>query len=115
LKVIKAIIIIIGWGATGKSAWGQNRLFEAPRLRRYKVVLDKRHIIHPQAILQPECAANLRPESILAMAQVFVTIHNDIFRAPMKGGFALLDDKVWPALVENSALFDFGEMARIGP
>jgi len=38
----------IGWGATGKSAWGQNRLFEAPRLRRDKVVLDKRHIIHPQ-------------------------------------------------------------------
>jgi len=29
----------IGWGATGKSAWGQNRLFEAPRLRRDKVVL----------------------------------------------------------------------------
>jgi len=23
----------IGWGATGKSAWGQNRLFAAPRLR----------------------------------------------------------------------------------
>jgi len=33
----------------------------------------------------------------------------------MKGGFALLDDKVSLALVENSALFDFGEMARISP
>ena len=49
------------------------------------------------------------------MAQVFVTLHNDILSAPMKGGFALLDDKVSLALVENSALFDFGEMARIGP
>jgi len=49
------------------------------------------------------------------MAQVFVTLHNDILSAPMKGGFALLDDKVSPALVDNSALFDFGEMARIGP
>jgi len=105
----------IGWVATGKSPWGQNRLFEAPRLRQDKVELDKRHIIHPQAILQPERAANLRPENILAMAQVFVTLHNDILSATMKGGFALLDDKVLPALVNNSALFDFGEMARIGP
>jgi len=101
----------IGWGATGKSAWGKNRLFEATRLRRDRVELDKRHIIHPQAILQPERAANLRPET----AQVFVTLHNDILSAPRKGGFALLDDKVPPALVNNSALFDFGEMARIGP
>jgi len=75
--------------------------------------LDKRHIIHPQAILQPECAANLRQENILAMAQVFVTLHNNMLSAPMKGGFALLDDKVSPALVDNSALFSFGEMARI--
>jgi len=80
-----------------------------------KWYFDKRHIIHPQVILQPERAANLRPESILAMVQVFVTLHNDILRAPMKGGFALLDEKVSPALVENSALFDFGEMARICP
>jgi len=105
----------IGWGATAKSVWGQNRLFEAPRLRRDKVVLDKRHIIHPQAILQPERAANLRSESILAMVQVFVTLRNDILSAPMEGGLALLDDKVSPVLVENSALFDFGEMARISP
>jgi len=49
------------------------------------------------------------------MAQVFVTLHNDILSAPMKGGFAFLDDKVSPALMENSALFDFGEMAKIGP
>jgi len=105
----------IGWGATGKSGWGQNSLFEAPRLRRDRVELDKRHIIHPQAILQPERAANLRPETILAMVQVFVTLHNDILSAPMKGGFALLDDKVSPALVDNSALFNFVEMARIGP
>jgi len=33
----------------------------------------------------------------------------------MKGRFALLHDKVSPALGDNSALFDFGEMARIGP
>ena len=79
------------------------------------MVLDKRHIIHPQAILRPERAANLRLESILAMAKVFVTLHNDILSAPMKGGFAFLDDKVSPALMENSALFDFGEMARICP
>jgi len=31
----------IGCGATRKSAWGQNRLFEAPRLRRDRVELDK--------------------------------------------------------------------------
>ena len=47
------------------------------------------------------------------MAQVFVTLHNNMLSAPMKGGFALLDDKVSPALVDNSALFSFGEMARI--
>jgi len=79
------------------------------------VELDKRHIIHPQAILQPERAANLRPETLLAMVQVIVTLHNDMLGTPMKGGFALLDDKVSPALVNNSALFDFGEMARISP
>jgi len=79
------------------------------------VELDKRHIIHPQAILQPERTANFRLETILAMAQVMVTLHNDMLSAPMKGGFALLDGKVSPALVDNSALFDFGEMARIGP
>ena len=77
--------------------------------------LDKRHIIYPQAILQPERAAHLRPETILVMAQVIVTLHNDMLSAPMKGGFALLDGKVSPALVDNSALFDFGEMATIGP
>jgi len=33
----------------------------------------------------------------------------------MEGGFALLDNKVPQALMENSALFDFGEMASIGP
>ena len=54
--------------------------------------------------------ANLRLETILAIAQVFVTLHNDILSAPMKGGFALLDGKVSPALVDNLALFDFGEM-----
>ena len=59
--------------------------------------------------------ANLRPEIILATAQVFVTLHNDILSAPMEGGFALLDNKVPQALMENSALFDFGEMASIGP
>jgi len=79
------------------------------------VELDKRHIIYPQAILQPERAAHLRPETILVMAQVIVTLHNDMLSAPMKGGFALLDGKVSPALVDNSALFDFGEMATIGP
>ena len=105
----------IGWGATGKSAWGQNRLLEASRLRRDRVELDKRHIIHPQAILQPEREANLRPETILAMVQVFVTLHNDILSAPVKEGFALLDDNVSLALVENSALFNLGEMARISP
>ena len=31
----------IGWGATGKSALGQNRLFEAPRLRQDRVELIK--------------------------------------------------------------------------
>jgi len=106
---------IIGWGATGKSAWGQNRLCGAPRLRRDRVELDKRHIIHPQAILQPARAANLRLETILAMAQVIVTLHNDMLSAPMKGGFALLNDKVSLALVDKSALFNFGEMARICP
>ena len=60
-------------------------------------------------------ADNLRPETILAMAQVIVTLHNDMLRAPMKGGFALLNDKVPPARVDNSALFNFGEMARISP
>jgi len=105
----------IGWGATGKSAWGQNRLCGAPRLRRDRVELDKRHIIHPQAILQPERAANLRLETILVLAQVIVTLHNDMLSAPMKGGFALLDSKGSPALVDNSALFDFGEMERICP
>mmetsp|Transcript_10044 Transcript_10044/g.15892 ORF Transcript_10044/g.15892 Transcript_10044/m.15892 type:complete len:192 (+) Transcript_10044:632-1207(+) len=105
----------IGWGATGKSAWGQKRLCGAPRLRRDRVECDKRHIIHPQAILKPARAANLRPETILAMAQVIVTLHNDMLNAPMKGGFALLNDKVSPALVVKSALFKFGEMARIGP
>jgi len=105
----------IGWGATGKSAWGQNRLCGAPRLRRDKVELDKRHIIHPQAILQPERAANLRPETILVMAQAIVTLHNDMLSAPMKGGFALLDGKVSTALIDNLALFDFCEMARISP
>jgi len=105
----------IGWGATGKSAWGQNRLFAAPRLHRDRVEHDKRHIIHPQAILQPERAANLRPETILVMAQVIVTLHNDMISALMKGGFAILDDKVSLALVKNSAFFDFGEMARICP
>jgi len=79
------------------------------------VELDKRHIIYLQAILQPARAANLRPETILAMAQVNVTLHNDMLSAPMKGGFALLNDKVSPALVDKSALFNFGEMARIGP
>jgi len=49
------------------------------------------------------------------MAQVFMTLHNDILSAPMKEGFALLDDKVSLALVDNSAFFDFGEMARICP
>ena len=49
------------------------------------------------------------------MAQVIVTLHNDMLSAPMKGGFALLDYKVSPALVDNSDLFDFGEMTRIGP
>jgi len=49
------------------------------------------------------------------MAQVFVTLHNDILNAPMKGGFELLDDKVSQALVNNSALFDFFEMVRISP
>jgi len=48
--------------------------------------LDKRHIIHPQAILQPERAANLRPETILAMVQVLVTLHNDMLSAPIKEG-----------------------------
>jgi len=33
----------------------------------------------------------------------------------MKGGFALLDSKGSPALVDNSVLFDFGEMERICP
>jgi hypothetical protein len=51
---------------------------------------DKRHIIHPQAILKPARAANLRPETILAMAQVIVTLHNDMLSVFMKGGFALL-------------------------
>jgi len=78
-------------------------------------MLDKSHIVHSQAILQPERAANLIPESISAMAKVFVTLHNDILSAPMKGGFAHLNDKVSPALVENSVLFDFGKMSRIGP
>jgi len=64
----------IGWGATGKSAWGQNRLCGAPRLRRDRVELDKRHIIHPQDILQPERAANLRLETVLILA----TSHCDI-------------------------------------
>jgi len=82
----------IGWGASGKSAWGQNRLCGAPRLRRDREEIDKRHIIHPQAILQPERVANLRPETILAMAQVIVTLHNDMLEAPMKGGFAPLND-----------------------
>jgi len=82
----------IGWGASGKSAWGQNRLCGAPRLRRDREEIDKRHIIHPQAILQPERVANLRPETILAMAQVTVTLHNDMLEAPMKGGFAPLND-----------------------
>ena len=50
----------IGWGATGKSAWDQNRLFGAPRLRQDRVELDKRHNIHPKAILQPAREANLR-------------------------------------------------------
>ena len=54
--------------------------------------LDKRHIIYPQAILQPERAAHLRPETILVMAQVIVTLHNDMLEAPMKGGFAPLND-----------------------
>jgi len=49
------------------------------------------------------------------MAQVIVTLHNNMLRAPMKGLFALLDDKVSAALVDNSAMFDFGEMARISP
>jgi len=105
----------IGWGATGKSAWGKNRLCGAPRLRRDRVELDKWHIIHPQSILQLARAANLRPETIVAMAEVIVTLHNDMLRAPMKGGFALLNDKVPPARVDNSALFNFGEMARISP
>jgi len=105
----------VGWGATGKSSWGKNRLFGEAALRRDKVMLDKRHIVHPQAILQPERAANLRPENILAMAKVFVTLHNNILSVPMKGGLVLLNDKVSTALVEDSALFDFGKMARISP
>ena len=104
----------MGWGATGKSARGKNRPFEALSLCRDKVILYTRHIIHPPAILQPKRAANLRPESTLAMAKIFVTLHNKILSAPMKGGFTLLDDKVSRALVEKSALFDFGEMARMG-
>ena len=57
-----------------------------------------------------ERAANLRPETMLVMAQVIVKLHNNMLSAPMKGGFALLDGKVSPALVDNLALFDFGEM-----
>jgi len=49
------------------------------------------------------------------MAQVITTLHNDMLQAPMKGGFALLNHKVPPARVDGSALFNFGEMARIGP
>ena len=105
----------IGWGATGKSSWGKNRLFGEAALRRDKVMLDTRHIVHPQAIFQPERAANLRPENILAMAKVFVTLHNNILSVPMKGGLVLLNDKVSTALVEDSALFDFGKMVRISP
>jgi len=49
------------------------------------------------------------------MVQVIAILHNDMLSAPMRGGFALLNDKVSLALVNNLALFDFGEMARIGP
>jgi len=34
-------------------------------------------LIHPQAVLQPECVVNLRPENIMDSAEVLVALHND--------------------------------------
>ena len=66
------------WGASGKSAWGQNVLTGAATERRDVVMATELLIIHPQAFLQAERAIDLTPDNKAATARVLVQLHNDM-------------------------------------
>jgi hypothetical protein len=103
------------WGASGKRAWGQNVLTGAAAERRTVVMESEMLIIHPQSMLQPERAIDLNPDNKAATARAFVKLHNDMQRAPKKGGFSLLNHNVHPMLLQDAAFHKFNEMSTIGP
>jgi len=103
------------WGASGKSAWGQNVLTGAATERRDVVMATELLIIHPQAFLQAERAIDLTPDNKAATARVFVKLHNDMQCAPQKEGFSLLNHDARPMLLEDAAFHKFSEMSNIGP
>jgi len=83
--------------------------------RRDIVLAEELAIIHPQAFLQPERAIDLNPDNKAATARAFVKLHNDMQRAPKKGGFSLLNHNVHPMLFQDAAFHKFNEMSTIGP
>jgi hypothetical protein len=103
------------WGASGKSAWGQNVLTGAAAERRTVVMASEMLIIHPQAFLQPERAIDLTPDNKAATARVFVKLHNDMQCVPRREGFSLLNHDARPMLIEDAAFHKFSEMSNIGP
>jgi len=105
----------ITWGDTGECAWGQNVLTGAAAERRDIALAEELAIIHPQAFLQPERAIDLNPDNKAATASVFMKLHNNMQRAPKKGGFLLLNHNVHPMLLEDAAFHKFKEMSNIGP
>ena len=105
----------ITWGATGERAWGQNVLTGAAIERCDIVFAEELAIIHPQAFLQHERAIDLDPDNKAATARAFVKLHNDMQRAPKKGGFSLLNHNVHPMLLQDAAFHKFNKMSTIGP
>jgi len=103
------------WGASGKSAWGQNVLTGAAAECRTAVMASEMLIIHPQAFLQPERAINLTPDNKAATARVFVKLHNNMQCVPQREGFSLLNHDAHHMLTEDAAFHKFSEMSNIGP
>jgi len=85
------------------------------RDRRDLVLVEELAIIHPQAFLQHERSINLDPDNKAATARAFMKLHNNMQRAPTKGGFSLLNHNVPPLLLEDAAFHKFNTMSTIGP
>jgi len=105
----------ITWGGTGQRSWGQNVLTGAAAERRDTVLAEELAITHPQTFLQCERAINLDPDNKAATAHAFVKLHNDMQRAPKKGGFSMLNHNVHPLLLKDAVFHKFNEMSTIGP